>query len=90
MISYYLQFCTNESFEPLSESSLYKILKQLNPLQRKSLAGLDDTTAEGLNGFKTLENIVSNFIGWKKHYSDHLEHAKLYLKIVYSQNCHDH
>ena len=65
VISYYLQFCTNESFEPLLESSLYKILKQMNPSQRKSLAALD-TTAESLNGFKTLKNIVSNFIRQKK------------------------
>lgn len=90
VISYYLQFCTNDSFEPLSESSLNKILKQMNPSQRKSLAGLDDTTADGLNGFKTLANTVSNFVGRKKHYLDRLEQAKKYLKIVYPQNCQDH
>ena len=90
VISYYLQFCSNDFFEPLSESSLNKILKQMNPSQRKSLAGLDDTTADGLNGFKTLENTVSNFVGRKKHYLDRLEQAKRYLKIVYPQNCQDH
>jgi hypothetical protein len=90
IIAYDFQFCSNESFQPLSESSLYKILRELNPSQRKSLAGLDDTTAEGLNGFKTLENIVSNFLGHKRHFLDRLEHAKRYLKIVHPQNCQDH
>ena len=70
---------------------MHKILEQLNPSHHKSLVGLDDTTAEGLNGFKTLENIVSIFIGQKKkHYLDYLEHAKRYLEIVYPQSCQDH
>ena len=90
VISYYPQFWINESFAPLSESSLYKILKQLSPSQRKTLAGLDNTTAEDLNGFKTLKNIVSNFIGQKKHYLGCLEYAERYLKIAHPQNCQDH
>ena len=49
VITYYQKYC-DESFQPLSEPTLYRILNELNPSQRKSLAGLDDTTADGLNG----------------------------------------
>ena len=62
----------------------------LSLLQDSSLAGLDDTTAEGLNGFKTLENIITNFLGRKKQLLDRLDQAKRYLKIAYPQNCVEH
>ena len=61
----YQKFC-DESYQPLSECALYRILNDLNPWQQKSLAGLDDTTAYGLNGFKSLENVIINVLGWKK------------------------
>ena len=57
VITYYQKYC-DESLQPLSERTLYRILNELNPSQRKSIAGLDDTTADGLNGFKSLENVV--------------------------------
>ena len=40
-------------------------LNKLNPSQQKSLAGLDDTTADGLNGLKSLENVIIDFLGQK-------------------------
>ena len=40
IICYYIKFCENSNFEPLSETSLYRILKALKPSQRKNLAGL--------------------------------------------------
>ena len=58
VITYYQKFC-DESFEPLSEHTFYRILNGFNPSQRKSLAWLDDMTADNLNGFKSL---VSNQI----------------------------
>ena len=47
-----------ESCKFFQRGTLYRILNELNPSQRKSIAGLDDTTADGLNGFKSLENVV--------------------------------
>ena len=58
MITYYQKFC-DESFEPLSEHTFYRFLNGFNPSQQKSLAWLDDMTADSLNGFKSL---VSNQI----------------------------
>ena len=85
MITYYQKFC-DESFEPLSEHTLYRILNELNPSQQKSLAGLDNTTADGLNGLKSLENVIVNFLGQKQMLLTCLEHSKRYLKLVYPQN----
>ena len=42
IIAYYLQFCQDNNYESLSESSLYRILKELKPSKGKSLAGLDN------------------------------------------------
>ena len=50
-ITFYKQTCIEVDYEPLSESTLWKILTILKPSQRKSLAGLDDTIAAGMNGF---------------------------------------
>ena len=63
----YQKLC-DVSFQPLSECTLCRILNELNSWQRKSLAGLDDTTADGLNGFKSLRNAIINFFGRKKNY----------------------
>ena len=60
VITYYQKYC-DESFQLLSEHILYRILNELNPSQRKNIAGLDDTTADGLNGFESLENVI-NFL----------------------------
>ena len=64
--AYYLQFCQDNNYESLSESSLYRILKELKPSQRKSLAGLDNTTADGLNGFSILADIVKKYFPGNK------------------------
>ena len=82
-ISFYKEICEESNFVPLSDSSLWRILKALKPSQRKSLAGLDDITAEGMNGFSLLENYLTSL----KTYSaliDKLECAKRYLKMNYT------
>ena len=84
VITYYQKFC-DESCQPWSECALYRILNDLNPWQRKSLAGLDNTTAYGLNGFKSLENVIINFLGWKKNITYSTGALKLCtLRIVWS------
>ena len=50
-IAFYLEICRNCDYEPLHESTLWQILRELKPSKRKSLAGLDDITAAGMNGF---------------------------------------
>ena len=56
-ISYYKKFCLGIGYEPISDSSCWRILKEINPSQRKALAGLDDITAGGMNGFTTLSKM---------------------------------
>ena len=54
----YIEMCKSSEFQPLSESSLYRILRSLKPLQRKSLSGLDDIMADGLNAFDSFHHTI--------------------------------
>ena len=90
IILYYLQYCQENQLIPLSQSTLCKILKELKPSQRKSLAGLDSTPADGLNGYSTLESIVKKHFKSNKRLIDSLEKSKCYIKIGYPQHCTYH
>ena len=65
-------------------------LKWCYPSQRKGLTGLDDRTRDGLNGFRSLENVIINFLGQKQTLLTRLDCLKSYLEIVYPQNCMEH
>ena len=58
--------------------------------KKKSLAGLDDTTADGLNGLKSLKNVIINSLGQKWTLRTRLERSRRCLKIVYPQKCMEH
>ena len=49
MVKQYLQFCEEEQFEPLSRSTLFRILEVSEASRQKSLSGLDNTAADGLD-----------------------------------------
>ena len=55
MISQYIQFCQEEKFEPLSRTTLSKILEAGQASQRESFQGLDNTAADGSAGFWKLK-----------------------------------
>ena len=55
MIEQYLEYCKEQCHEPLSRSTLFKILEVRGASQRKSLQGLDNTAADGAAGFQMLE-----------------------------------
>ena len=74
----------------LSESSLCRILKQFKPSQRKSLAGLDSTTADGLNGFSILADIVKKYFAGNKGIVDNLKKGKEFLKIGYTRSFNEY
>ena len=57
-IGFYKQSCINNAYEQLSDSMLWGILKAIKPSQRKSLAGLDDISAAGMNAFDLLDNVT--------------------------------
>jgi len=95
MVSQYLMFCEEENFEPLSHSTLFKILEAREASQRKSLQGLDNTAADGASGFQTLENIVEELekVGvssqWCSDAKRKLKESKRYLKTGYRVHCRE-
>ena len=56
----YLAYCAEVNFTALKRSSLYHILKQCSASQRKSLCGLDSTTADGMASFDRLMSLSDN------------------------------
>ena len=57
IISAYLAYCAEDNFTALKRSSLYHILKQCSASQRKSLCGLDSTTADDMASFDRLMSL---------------------------------
>ena len=60
MISQHIQFCQDEKFEPLSRTTLLKILEVRRASQRKSLQGFDNTAADCSAGFQKIKMIVDD------------------------------
>ena len=58
------------SFKPLSNSTLWQILKALKVGAQQPMAGLDNVTANGLQGFRTIENITANILDDLKKIND--------------------
>jgi len=93
IISQYIQFCEEEKCEPLSRSTLFKILEVREASQRKSLQGLDNTAADGSAAFQTVERIVDDLEKgglarqWCTEVKGKLKDAKRYLKTGYRVHC---
>nr|XP_047137534.1 uncharacterized protein LOC100207340 [Hydra vulgaris] len=79
-IMFYQKSCNENNYIPLSDSSLWKVLHAIKPSSRKSLAGLDDVTASGMNGFQTLQKLAQRFSS--KSLEAALEKGKRYLKTT--------
>ena len=58
LISEYHKHCKESQFEPLSNSTLFRILDARAASQRKSLQGLDNIAADGATAFDLIEKIV--------------------------------
>lgn len=93
MIEQYLEYCKEQCHEPLSRSTLFKILEVRDASQRKSLQGLDNTAADGAAGFQTLETLVETLEkgGMEKQWCldvrQKLRDAKRYLKTNFRVHC---
>ena len=93
MISQYIQFCQEEKCEPLSRSTLFKILEVREASHRKSLQGLNNTATDGSTAFQTIERIVDDqekgglARQWCTEVKGKLKHAKRYLKTGYRIHC---
>ena len=95
IINQYLDFCKEENFTPLSRATIWRILEVQEASQRKSLKGLDNTAADGAEGFEALYEIVDQLeeVGADKEWSSQtrkrLKDSKLYLKTTYRDHCQE-
>ena len=93
MINQYMQLCQEEKCEPLSRTTLFKVLDVREASQRKSLQGLDNTAADGSAAFQTIEMIIDSLekVGLEKKWCTEakrkLKDAKRYLKTDYRVHC---
>ena len=93
MIAQYLELCQEESFEPLSQATLYRILEVREASQRKALKGLDNVAAEETAAFETLDKVVEELQKagaspeWIGNIKERLNQGKKYLKTDYKVHC---
>ena len=84
-IAFYKDICQEINYSAMSDTSLWRVLHRINPSQRKALAGLDDFTAAGMNGFQVLLGITEK---WKyQDIAKSLHKGKRYLKSNYPAKC---
>ena len=93
MINQYFEFCKEEQFEPLSRSTLFKILEVREASQRKSLQRLDNIAADGAAGFQTVARIIEDLEkgGGNKQWCNNAKRrsrdSKQCLKTDYPVHC---
>ncbi|KAL9962229.1 hypothetical protein ACROYT_G031311 [Oculina patagonica] len=93
IINQYLEYCKETDFQPISRSTMWRVLDVQEASQRKSLRGLDNTAADGADGFKDLLRIVDELerVGAEKEWCTQarkrLHEGKLYLKTTYRDHC---
>ncbi|XP_062603565.1 uncharacterized protein LOC134265362 [Saccostrea cucullata] len=103
LVDTYLSYCEETDFEPLSKSSLYKILSECPASKRTNLKGLDNIATDGNSAFETLLGIIgeiekSNLYQSNelKECKEKLQSSKLYIKSEYKlhiqkeNSCADH
>jgi len=60
IIDQYESYCEPESFVPAGKRSLHRMIEVCAASQQKSLAGLDNTTAEGNDTIDNMAEIVTS------------------------------
>lgn len=87
VVQQYQGYCLETGFDPMSRSSLCRVLKVCSASVRKSLQGLDYFSAEGAKAFDDVEEVVEKLgdeFGrghtWAKNLTIKLKTAKRYLK----------
>ena len=92
VVKQYLAYCTDSGFNPLSRSTLLRILAVCLASTRKSLEGIDYVTSAGAEAFEDLADVVERLgdagqgMGWSKNMNTRLQDAKRYLKSDYKVN----
>ena len=93
IICQYQSYCQETRFEPMSRSSLARILSVCSASTRKSLQGLDTFSALGAKSFDDLEELVEKLgdnygrgFSWSKETKQKLKLTKRYLKGDFKVN----
>lgn len=87
VVQQYHSYCQETGFEPMSRSSLCRVLKVCSASVRKSLKGLDYFSSDGAKAFDEMEEVVEKLgdeyeqgHSWAKNLICKLKTAKRYLK----------
>ncbi len=89
----YQAYCQESGFNPMSRSTLLRVLNVCSASVRKSLQGLDYISASGAEAFDDLDGVAEMLgdngqgLSWAKRIREHLKSAKRYLKTDYKVNC---
>lgn len=95
IINRYLDHSQQSGFQPISRSTMWRVLEVLEASQRTSLRGLDNTVADGADGFKDLLRIVDKLESagsvkdWYEQARKALNEGKLCLKTTYRDHCRE-
>ena len=81
-----MEACKNSDYNSLSKNSLWRILASIKPSKRKSLSGLDNLTASGINGFETIIKLASKY-RIETTMTEAIQNGKRYLKTNYQMHC---
>ena len=86
MVETYLKFCAETDFDPLSRSTLFRLLKVCQASYSKCMQGLDNTSAAGVEAFNTLHRVVDRLgeagqtVEWTREKKQMLDSYLLYVK----------
>lgn len=58
LVDMYVAYCKETDFQPLGRTSLFHILRACAASKRKNLRGLDNITAEGVDGYTELHRLI--------------------------------
>ena len=58
VITVYQNHCATINYQPLTASCLHNVMDSCKSVQRKALHGVDNYTADGLEGFDTLHKVL--------------------------------
>ena len=95
MIEQYLKHYSEDDFDPLGRSTLFRILQVREASQRTSLQGLDNIAAGGAEAFDNMHKIVDDLkdsgasATWCDEIQKGLKDGKRYLKKEYRVHCRE-
>lgn len=103
LVDMYVAYCKETDFQPLGRTSLFHILRACAASKRKNLRGLDNITAEGVEGYTELHRLIDKLkdlglmpLDVHSEISTKLTASRIYMKTDYklhveqSSLCADH